>query len=138
MDWNYFCSGIIGAIVGGVFTLMGGYFQVYLSSKRRKEENIKQMKTDVLEKLTANRPALSTSDSNQIYKKDFFNSLNQISLTFNDNKKVIQTLEKFWRGVENNSKKQELNELFYDLIKEMYDDLNLNTPSFEVFSRFFH
>lgn len=144
MDWNAFGSAIIGAIIGGGFTLLGGQYQVYLSAKKEKEENVKQMKITVLEKLMANKPAISASPNKSLYEKDFYNALNQISITFSDNKKVIEAYEKMWRNSDLTVNRQDSNELLYELIKEMYQDLsgyqdiNINVPSFEVFIRAFY
>lgn len=144
MDWNMFGSAAIGAMLGGFFTLLGGQYQVYLSAKNEKKENTKNMKIKLLEKMMANKAAISDAPSKLLYEKDFYNSLNQISITFSDNEKVIEIYEKFWRNSNLEEKQQDSTELLYDLIKEMYQDLsgykdmNITAPSFEVFTRTFY
>lgn len=136
MEWNIVLPTLLGAIVGGFFTLLGGAYQVKLSEKKQKEEDKKKIKLDVLTDIMGNRAALSDPQNSPLYKKDFFTALNRVTVAFSDNKKVTDLYEEFTRhmflptGKKNGNTS---NELMYKLVKSMYEDLNIEVPSYDNF-----
>lgn len=136
MDWNVIFSAILGAVVGGFFTLVGGAYQVRSSEKIQEKDNKNKLKIGVLIDIMGNRTALSDSQNSSMFAKTFFNAMNRITVTFNDNKTVIELYDEFSRHAALPPEERNVNtsnEIMYKLIKSMYKDLNMEPPTFETF-----
>lgn len=138
MDW----STIMGVLIGGFFTLSGGILQVLLSNKRRKEESKKEIKLRVLEDLMGHRMALVPNPSRDIgeHRGPFFSALNRIDVTFADNDKVVKKYRE-WQNAKSSTQQisdDRMNELLYEMIKSIYEDLSIETPTLEQFKQTFY
>lgn len=138
MDWNILISTLVGALVGGFFTLLGGAYQVHLSKKSQEKQSKRKIKLEVLTTFMGNKAAISDSPQSVDYKKDFFSAINRIPLAFNDNEEIIDLYDEFIRHSrlpeEQKARRGNYaNELLYKLIKKMYEDLSIQPPTYDNF-----
>lgn len=129
-------SVLLSTILGGILSILGGYIQTRMSEKKQEEDRKTKLKVEVLIDIMGNRAALTGSTNSSLFTHSFFNAMNRINVTFNDNEEVLNFYEEFSRHallppdqkIGNTS-----NELFYKLIKSMYKDLDMVAPSYEAF-----
>lgn len=138
MDWGILIPTLVGALVGGFFTLLGGAYQVHLSMKSQEKESKRKIKFEVLNTFMGNKAAISGSPQSVDYKKDFFSATNRIPLAFNDNKEIIDLYDEFIRHSHLPEEQKAgtgnyANELLYKIIKKMYEDLSIQPPTYENF-----
>jgi len=136
---------LAAVVIGGVFTLLGGALQSFISFRADRRENKTKMKINVLTSIVGNRAALTSLDTTNTqnlsegearireYKRPFFSALNEINVTFNDNSEVIEKYNEFYYAITSQKNESDINELLYKLIKSMYEDLNMKAPSREHF-----
>lgn len=134
--YNLFLA-LLGALVGGFFTLLGGAIQVKLSDEKQKKENIRNMKVAVLVGLMSNRAALmninTLEELEQIkaYKQPFFVALNQINVIFNDSEEVLRRYNEFstFAAGPRTSEDIQIDDLLYNLVESMHTDLGMKVPN---------
>jgi len=133
MDWNILAS----AVAGGLFVLIGSYIESVLSSKKHEDQRENNLKISILKDLIGNRMGLSDGlPSQNEYRKVFMRALNQVPIVFNKNKMVIEKFNDFSYHLSTQDKTAEMaNEKLYELIQTIYDDVNLEPPSKDVFFR---
>lgn len=133
MNW----STLIGIFIGGAFTLAGGWFQVYLSHKKSREDMRTALKISLLEDFMGNRLAMKNNLSVDIsgYKVTFFSAFNRIDVTFSDSSNVIKKLREYENALFSKEiiSSDRFDEVLYELVKSMYIDLNLEAPTQEQF-----
>lgn len=133
MDWIT----LISAVIGGLFVLIGSYIESILSSKKSEVQRENNLKISVLKDLIGNRMGLSDGlPSHNDYRKVFMRALNQVPIVFNKNKMVIEKFNDFSYHMSVQDKTSEMaNQKLYELIQAIYDDINLEAPSRDVFFR---
>lgn len=134
MDFNI----LLSAIIGGLFVLSGSLIESLLTSRKNKEntENTeKDLKLAILRDLMGNRIGLSdVIPAQNEYRTVFMSALNQVPVVFNKNLVVIEKFNEFSYHISTKDKtKGSANDLLYELVKAIFEDLNIEMPSREVF-----
>ncbi len=104
-------SGLLGVIVSTI------YYRNY---------EIKKLKFETLKKIIGYRMFLLDNEINE-KNKEFYGALNEIFITFNNNKKVIEALEVMHKDL---GEKHKLLDNLIKLIKEMCKVLNIRLDYF--------
>lgn len=133
MDFNI----LLSAIIGGVFVLTGSFIESVLSSRKTKELTEKDLKLAILRDLMGNRMGLSDiMPEHNGYRMVFMSALNQVPVVFNKNSLVIEKFNKFSYHLSIKDKTTgSANDLLYELVKAIFEDLDMEIPSREVFFR---
>lgn len=139
MTWGIFLQNFISALIGALFTLLGGYIQQKRSESIRHQEAKRQLKFKVLYDFNSNKNAIGQGVNDKgVFRAEFVRSLNSIPIAYFDSKKVIDAYDKFIRAINSghDSSSNEKNELLYQLIVSMFEDLDLTPPSYQVYSTY--
>ena len=139
MHWDSFLPTIFGAVIGGLFTLVGGYCQQKRADSIRHQENKRQLKFKVLSDFNSNKNAIGQGAKNtDVFRAEFVRSLNSIPIAYCDSKKVVNSYEKFIRAINSgkDSSINENNELLYQLIVSMFEDLGIAAPNYQTYSTY--
>lgn len=139
MTWDILLQVFLAALFGGLFTLAGGYFQQKRADKNRVQQSKRELKFRVLYDFNANKNAIGVRpDTKDIFRAEFLRSLNSIPIAFHDSRKVVDSYEKFTRAIHNRSSvsSNELDELLYQLIVSMYEELDIVPPNYHTHSTF--
>lgn len=138
MDDKWFY--IISALIGGVFVILGVFIQTFIQDSKEKNKKLYESKKDLLFLFMGNRTALAAVENQadeyriNVYRKDFYTSLSQINLVFNENKDVLESHNKLLAGL--GSGTGDNDELLFELVKNMYLDLEIiNIPTREQFKK---
>lgn len=133
MDFNI----LLSAIIGGLFVLSGSLIESLLTSRKNKENTEKDLKLAILRDLMGNRIGLSdVIPAQNEYRTVFMSALNQVPVVFNKNLVVIEKFNEFSYHISTKDKtKGSANDLLYELVKAIFEDLNIEMPSREVFFR---
>lgn len=133
MDFNI----LLSAIIGGLFVLSGSFLESVLSSRKNKEHTEKDLKLFILRDLMGNRMGLSDVMPEQNgYRMVFMSALNQVPVVFNKNSLVIEKFNEFSYHLSTKDKTTgSANDLLYELVKAIFEDLDMEMPSREVFFR---
>lgn len=133
MDFNI----LLSAIIGGLFVLSGSFLESVLSSRKNKEHTEKDLKLVILRDLMGNRMGLSDVMPEQNrYRMVFMSALNQVPVVFNKNSLVIEKFNEFSYHLSTKDKTTgSANGLLYELVKAIFEDLDMEMPSREVFFR---
>lgn len=131
MDFNI----LLSAIIGGLFVLSGSLIESLLTSRKNKENTEKDLKLAILRDLMGNRIGLSdVIPAQNEYRTVFMSALNQVPVVFNKNLVVIEKFNEFSYHISTKDKtKGSANDLLYELVKAIFEDLNIEMPSREVF-----
>lgn len=133
MDFNI----LLSAIIGGLFVLSGSFLESVLFSRKNKEHTEKDLKLVILRDLMGNRMGLSDVMPEQNgYRRVFMSALNQVPVVFNKNSLVIEKFNEFSYHLSTKDKTTgSANGLLYELVKAIFEDMDMEMPSREVFFR---
>lgn len=124
---------LIPTLVGGFLAILGGFIQQsYLNKKNQKNKTYEEKKA-IVKDILANKYILANninSSADADAKNKFISALNLIPFVFQDNASVKVKYNNFIQSLYS---KENTNDTLYELISELFQDLNLPAPTKEDF-----
>ncbi|MER2174979.1 MAG: DUF6680 family protein [Carnobacterium sp.] len=127
-------------LLGGFLTLAGGVFQSWFSDKKHKKDELRKMKLEILVNLQAYRLALldvgTPEEKAQVAEAipPFAKALNQVNIAFINNKTVIENYKNLYKDFTSKYSNSDTHKMYlHNLIKSMYEDLDMESPDYDTF-----